>query len=64
MNEVVAEVLPEAEPMVLSGPSFAADVMKGLPTAVVLAAAELAEARDWAEALSLAAVPHLCRPMT
>ena len=38
MNEVVAQVLPDAEPMVLSGPSFAADVMKGLPTAVVLAA--------------------------
>ena len=55
MNEVVAEVLPEAEPMVLSGPSFAADVMKGLPTAVVLAAAELAQARRWAEALSVPA---------
>ena len=39
--------------MVLSGPSFAADVMRGLPTAVVLAAATLAEAGEWAEALSL-----------
>ena len=55
MNEVVAEVLPQAEPMVLSGPSFAADVMKGLPTAVVLAAAELSEARRWAGALSVPA---------
>ena len=55
MNEVVAEVLPEAQPMVLSGPSFAADVMKGLPTAVVLAAAELSAARRWAEALSVPA---------
>jgi glycerol-3-phosphate dehydrogenase (NAD(P)+) len=53
MNEVVAEVLPEAEPMVLSGPSFAADVMKGLPTAVVMAAKRIADAREWAEALSL-----------
>ena len=55
MNEVVAELLPEAQPMVLSGPSFAADVMKGLPTAVVLAAAELSAARRWAEALSVPA---------
>lgn len=55
MNEVVAEVLPQAEPMVLSGPSFAADVMKGLPTAVVLAAAGLDDARRWAEALSVPA---------
>ena len=55
MNEVVAEVLPAASPMVLSGPSFAADVMKGLPTAVVLAAGEISQARQWAEALSL---PH------
>lgn len=55
MNEVVADVLPAAEPMVLSGPSFAADVMKGLPTAVVMAAQDIADARHWAEALSL---PH------
>ena len=55
MNEVVAEVLPGAEAMVLSGPSFAADVMKGLPTAVVMAAQRIADARQWAEALSL---PH------
>ena len=53
MNEVIAEVLPGARAMVLSGPSFAADVMRGLPTAVVLAAATLAEAGEWAEALSL-----------
>ena len=53
MNEVVAQVLPQAKPMVLSGPSFAADVMKGLPTAVVMAADSIADARTWAEALSL-----------
>lgn len=53
MNEVVGEVLPEARAMVLSGPSFAADVMRGLPTAVVLAAATLAEAGEWAEALTV-----------
>ena len=53
MNEVVAQVLPQAKPMVLSGPSFAADVMKGLPTAVVMAAREITQAHQWAEALSL-----------
>ncbi|MBC8036833.1 MAG: NAD(P)-dependent glycerol-3-phosphate dehydrogenase [Rhizobiales bacterium] len=52
MNEVVAEVIPGARAMILSGPGFAADVMRGLPTAVVLAAATLAEASEWAEALT------------
>jgi len=37
MTEVLADVLPNAVPAVLSGPSFAADVVKGLPTAVTLA---------------------------
>lgn len=37
MTEVLAEVLPEATPAVLSGPSFAIDVARGLPTAVTLA---------------------------
>jgi len=39
-SQVVAEILPENPPAVLSGPSFAADVAKGLPTAVTLAAAD------------------------
>lgn len=38
MSEVVAETIPGAEIAVLSGPSFAADVAKNLPTAVTLAA--------------------------
>ena len=37
MTDVLAETLPEARPAVLSGPSFAADVARGLPTAVTLA---------------------------
>lgn len=37
MSEVLAETLPGAIPAVLSGPSFAADVARGLPTAVTLA---------------------------
>jgi glycerol-3-phosphate dehydrogenase (NAD(P)+) len=42
MTEVLAEVLPSAAPAVLSGPSFAADVARGLPTAVTLACPDAA----------------------
>jgi glycerol-3-phosphate dehydrogenase (NAD(P)+) len=52
MSEVLADVLPRAYPMVLSGPSFAADVAAGLPTAVVLAAADALRAAALAEELS------------
>lgn len=38
MTEVLAEVAPEAEPAILSGPSFARDVARHLPTAVTVAA--------------------------
>lgn len=38
LPEVLREVLPLAEPAMLSGPSFARDVAKGLPTAVTIAA--------------------------
>jgi glycerol-3-phosphate dehydrogenase (NAD(P)+) len=38
MTEVIAEAVPEALPAILSGPSFAQDVARGLPTAVTLAA--------------------------
>ena len=40
MTEIAAEVLPQARPAILSGPSFASDVARGLPTAVTLAASE------------------------
>jgi glycerol-3-phosphate dehydrogenase (NAD(P)+) len=42
MSEVVAAVLPEAPLAVLSGPTFAAEVARGLPTAVTLASADRA----------------------
>jgi glycerol-3-phosphate dehydrogenase (NAD(P)+) len=44
MTEVIAEAAPGARAAILSGPSFAEDVARGLPTAVTLAAhdAELA----------------------
>jgi glycerol-3-phosphate dehydrogenase (NAD(P)+) len=38
MTEVIAEAAPRAIPAILSGPSFAEDVARGLPTAVTLAA--------------------------
>lgn len=55
MNEVVEQVRPKSRALVLSGPSFAVDVLRGLPTAVTLAGPTLAEAGEWANALSL---PH------
>ena len=40
MTEIIAECAPDAVPAILSGPSFAADVARGLPTAVTLAATD------------------------
>jgi glycerol-3-phosphate dehydrogenase (NAD(P)+) len=40
MSEVVAQTLPGAPVAVLSGPTFAEEVARGLPTAVTLAAAD------------------------
>ena len=52
MTEVIAECAPNATPAILSGPSFAADVARGLPTAVTLAAYDEALAGDLAKALA------------
>jgi glycerol-3-phosphate dehydrogenase (NAD(P)+) len=38
LTEVLHEAAPKAEPAILSGPSFARDVSRGLPTAVTIAA--------------------------
>ncbi len=51
MTEVIAETLPNATPAILSGPSFAGDVARGLPTAVTLACADEAIAQALARAL-------------
>jgi glycerol-3-phosphate dehydrogenase (NAD(P)+) len=40
MSEIIIECVPHAAPAILSGPSFAADVARGLPTAVTIAAAD------------------------
>jgi glycerol-3-phosphate dehydrogenase (NAD(P)+) len=52
MTEVIAECLPQAVPAILSGPGFAEDVVRGLPTAVTLAAHDEAMAQALARALS------------
>jgi glycerol-3-phosphate dehydrogenase (NAD(P)+) len=54
MTEVIAEAAPDAIPAILSGPSFAADVARGLPTAVTLAAKDEALARALVQALGSA----------
>ena len=46
MSAVVAECVPGARVAAISGPSFAAEVCQGQPTAVVAAAAEPATARE------------------
>ncbi len=51
MSQVLDEVLPQADAMVLSGPSFAADVARGLPTAVTLAGPNADTVASLAEAL-------------
>ncbi len=53
MSDVLAETAQALEPYVLSGPSFAVDVLAGLPTAVTLAGRVAEEARDLAAALTL-----------
>jgi glycerol-3-phosphate dehydrogenase (NAD(P)+) len=40
MTEVIAESAPAALPAILSGPSFATDVVRGMPTAITLAASD------------------------
>jgi glycerol-3-phosphate dehydrogenase (NAD(P)+) len=51
MTEVIAETAPDVRPAILSGPSFAEDVARGLPTAVTLAAKDEALARALVQAL-------------
>jgi glycerol-3-phosphate dehydrogenase (NAD(P)+) len=54
MSEVIAECAPGAMPAILSGPSFAADVARRLPTAVTLAAADDKLAAELAHAVGSA----------
>jgi glycerol-3-phosphate dehydrogenase (NAD(P)+) len=52
MTEVLAETLPDVAPAVLSGPSFAAEVARGLPTAITLACPDEDMGRQIAEAIA------------
>jgi len=54
MTEVIAECAPNAVPAILSGPSFAADVARGLPTAVTLASRDSMLASKLAQAIGSA----------
>jgi glycerol-3-phosphate dehydrogenase (NAD(P)+) len=54
MTEIIAQEMPRAMPGILSGPSFADDVARGLPTAVTLALADEAVAAKLAGRLGSA----------
>jgi glycerol-3-phosphate dehydrogenase (NAD(P)+) len=58
MTEIVAECAPNATPAILSGPSFASDVARGLPTAVTLATHDETTATELTKALG----SHTFRP--
>ncbi len=51
LTEVLAALWPTSQPAVLSGPSFAKDVARGLPTAVTLAAADPDLGQRWVATL-------------
>ena len=51
MTEIIAETIPQAIPAILSGPNFADDVARGLPTAVTLATRNEILAIDLVQAL-------------
>jgi glycerol-3-phosphate dehydrogenase (NAD(P)+) len=52
LSQVVAEVLPQVRTAVLSGPSFAGEIARGLPGALTLATPSEAQGRALAHALS------------
>ncbi|OWU85952.1 glycerol-3-phosphate dehydrogenase [Oceanicola sp. 22II-s10i] len=55
-SQVLAEVLPDATVALLTGPSFAADIARGLPTALTLACADGTVAEQLQKAI---ATPNL-----
>jgi glycerol-3-phosphate dehydrogenase (NAD(P)+) len=52
LSDVLAEEIPDAIPAILSGPSFAADVARGLPTAVTVGARDEDIAQEIAQRLA------------
>ena len=64
MTQVAAEALPQAALAVLSGPSFAGEVARGLPTAVTLACADQALGQTIVEAIAIPSFrPYLSADM-
>ena len=62
MSELASEIVPAQPVAVLSGPSFAAEVARGLPTAVAVACRDAALARAFMTALGSARFrPYLSR---
>ena len=57
-TEIIAETVPQARPTVLSGPGFAEEIARGLPTAVTMAATDI----DLAHQLSAALATDTFRP--
>jgi glycerol-3-phosphate dehydrogenase (NAD(P)+) len=51
-SEIIAEMLPRARPAALSGPGFAEEIARGSPTAVTVAASNLALAHALSAALA------------
>ena len=51
LSEVLAETLPDATPAILSGPSFAHDVVRGLPAALTIATTDDRLGQGLAEAI-------------
>jgi glycerol-3-phosphate dehydrogenase (NAD(P)+) len=52
MTEVINEVLPESSSIILSGPNFAIEVAKNLPTAFVLSSVNTVDLNSLGEAIS------------
>lgn len=52
LSDIAAEIMPKNPVAALSGPSFATDVARGMPTAVVVAAEDSSLAAELAQALS------------
>jgi len=53
MTDIITDTVPHAVPAILSGPSFALDVARGLPTAVTLAAQDPVHAQALAQAIGV-----------
>lgn len=64
VNEVLADAVPESKIAILSGPSFAREVARGLPTAVTIAAESGVAERLQASLSSLCFRPYTSQDVT